>query len=99
VKPVHFSDPAAAELSAAVQWYEKRRAGLGAEFFDAVTTTIALIQSHPEVGAVRPGRLASRQFKVHRFPYRVVYRLRDDDSYVVAVAHSSRRPDYWKHRQ
>jgi len=98
VKPVHFSDPASAELAAAVRWYEQRRIGLGAELFDAVAATIELIRSHPEAGVRRPGRLPSRQFNVHRFPYKVVYRLRDDDIYVVAVAHSSRRPDYWRHR-
>jgi toxin ParE1/3/4 len=99
VNPVHFSDPAAAELAAAVQWYEQRRVGLGAELFDAVTATITLIQSHPEVGALRRGRLATRQFNVHRFPYKVVYRIREEDIYVVAVAHSSRRPDYWRDRR
>jgi hypothetical protein len=35
---------------------------------------------------------------VNRFPYNVVYRIRDDDIYVVAVAHTSRRPNYWKDR-
>ena len=99
MKPVHFSDPASAELSAAIRWYERRRDGLGAELFDAVVATIDLIQSHPEAGALRPGRLSSRQFKVHRFPYKVVYRVREHDIYVVAIAHSSRRPDYWRDRQ
>jgi plasmid stabilization system protein ParE len=98
VTPVHFSDPAAAELIAAVQWYEQRRVGLGAELFDAVAATIELIQAHPEIGAERRGRRPSRQFNVHRFPYNVVYRIRDDDIYVVAVAHSSRRPGYWRRR-
>lgn len=41
MKPVHFSEPASAELAAAVQWYEHRRLGLGAELFDRVTATIA----------------------------------------------------------
>jgi len=27
-----------------------------------------------------------------------VYRVRDHDMYVVAVAHTSRRPGYWKDR-
>ena len=41
---------------------------------------------------------SSRQMTVHGFPYRVVYRIREHDLYVVAIAHTSRRPDYWKHR-
>jgi plasmid stabilization system protein ParE len=71
VKPVQFSDPAAAELAAAVRWYEQRRVGLGADFFDAVASTIELIRSHPEIGAERRGRSVSRQFNVKRFPYKL----------------------------
>jgi plasmid stabilization system protein ParE len=60
VKPVRFSDPAAEELAAAVRWYEQRRVGRGADFFDAVASTIELIRSHPEIGAEGRGRVVSR---------------------------------------
>ena len=40
MKPVYFSDPASAEFTAAVRWYEQRRVGLGAELFDAVVATV-----------------------------------------------------------
>jgi plasmid stabilization system protein ParE len=98
VKPFQLSDPATAELTDAIRWYEQQRAGLGAELFDAITETIDLIRTHPEIGALRATRRPSRQLRVNRFPYSVVYRIREDDVYVVAVAHTSRRPDYWKHR-
>lgn len=98
MKPVRLSEPAAEELAAAVRWYEQRRVDLGADFFDAVASTIELIRAHPEIGAERRGRVASRQFSVHRFPYKVMYRVRSDDIYVAAVAHSSRRPGYWANR-
>jgi plasmid stabilization system protein ParE len=98
VKPLQLSDPATAELIDAVRWYEQHRAGLGAELFDAIVETINLIRTHPEIGAPRATTRLSRQLRVNRFPYNVVYRVRDDDVYVVAVAHTSRRPDYWKHR-
>jgi hypothetical protein len=32
--------PAAEELEAAVRWYEERRAGLGAEFYEAIVRTM-----------------------------------------------------------
>jgi plasmid stabilization system protein ParE len=60
--------------------------------------TIDLIRAHPEIGAPRPASRPCRQLRVNRFPYNVVYRIRELDIYVVAVAHSSRRPDYWKNR-
>jgi len=33
-----------------------------------------------------------------RFPYTVVYKIRGDVIIVVAIAHQSRRPGYWHHR-
>ena len=98
MKPFHFSAPAAEELTEAVRWYEHRRPGWGGKLFDAVTRTIERIQRHPEIGALGVGRLPSRHFRVQGFPYKVAYRIREDDIYVVAVAHTSRRPGYWKDR-
>jgi toxin ParE1/3/4 len=99
VKPVQFSAPASNELIEAIKWYETRRGGLGRDFYDAVVQTIELIRTHPEIGTPRSGRLPNRQLRVARFPYNVVYRVREDDVYVVAVAHTSRRPGYWKDRR
>lgn len=98
MKPVEFSGPASDELIAAIAWYEEQRVGLGRELFEAVTATIDLIRTHPEIGAARPTRHPSRQLRVSRFPYNIVYRIRDQAIYVVAVAHSGRRPGYWQHR-
>jgi toxin ParE1/3/4 len=98
VKAFHISGPAAAEFSAAVSWYEAKRSGLGGEFYDAVLRAVDLIRAHPEIGALRRGRLAHRRFSMTRFPYTIAYRVRQSDIYVVAIAHTSRRPDYWKDR-
>jgi plasmid stabilization system protein ParE len=98
VRPFQFSSPASEELTAAVRWYERRRPGLGGEFYDAVVRTIERIQQFPEIGTLRSGRLPHRRLRVPRFPYTIAYRVRDHDIYVVAVAHNRRRPGYWKNR-
>jgi toxin ParE1/3/4 len=98
VKSVRFGQPASEELAEAVRWYEMRRSGLGGDFYDAIVRTIDLIRTHPEIGTARTGRLPNRQLRVPRFPYRIIYRIREEDIYVVAVAHTSRRPEYWRHR-
>jgi len=98
VTPLQISEPASLELAEAVRWHEERRPGWGGRLFDAVAGTFALIESFPEVGSPRRGRLPSRQLKVRGFPYIVAYRIRPADIYIVAVAHTSRRPGYWKHR-
>jgi hypothetical protein len=95
VKPLRIGQAASAEFAEAVRWYEQKRTGLGGEFFDAVTHAVELIRARPEVGAVT-GR--TRSWRLARFPYRLVYRVREDDVYVVAIAHMSRRPGYWIHR-
>jgi toxin ParE1/3/4 len=98
VKPLRLSEPASLELAEAVRWYEERRPGWGARLFDAVSHAIDLIERHPEIGSPRKGRSTPRQLSVRGFPFVVVYRIRPDDVYVVALAHTSRRPGYWKDR-
>lgn len=98
MKPLRISEPASLELAGAVRWYEERRPGWGGRLLDAVSSTLALIESYPEIGSPRRGRIPARQLKVRGFPYVVTYRIRPDDVYIVAVAHTSRRPGYWKGR-
>ena len=98
MKPFLFSDPASEELAEAVRWYEERRLGWGGRLFDAVAHAIDQIREYPEIGSRRAGQLPSREFRVSGFPYKVAYRIRDEDIYVVAIAHTSRRPGYWMDR-
>jgi toxin ParE1/3/4 len=85
------------EWAAATRWYE-RRPGLGGDFHDAVVAAVALIEAHPEIGSLSAGRMPTRHLTLSRFPYRIVYRVRTHDLYVVAIAHAKRRPGYWRHR-
>jgi plasmid stabilization system protein ParE len=96
VKPLQISEPASRELAEAVRWYEERRPEWGARLFDAVSRAFDLIEQHPEIGSPRKHRAAVRQIAVRGFPYLVIYQNRPDDTYVLAVAHASRRPAYWK---
>ena len=98
MKPLQISEPASRELAEAVQWYEDRRPGWGARLFDAVSRAFELIERHPEIGSPRKSRTAVRQLAVRGFPYFIVYRSHSEDSYVIAVAHTSRRPGYWNDR-
>jgi toxin ParE1/3/4 len=89
---------ASKEFAAAVRWYEKQRPGLGGEFFDAVVHATSLIQAQPEIGTLSPDR-RTRRVLVERFPYQVVYRLSADEIVIVAIAHTKRRPGYWRNRR
>ena len=95
-------DPAAEEeLRAAVAWYEMQRQGLGAQFFAEVGRLLDLILRHPGIGSPVPrvrAEYGTRRVPLRRFPYFVVYRERDEDVHIIAIAHISRKPGYWRHR-
>jgi toxin ParE1/3/4 len=40
----------------------------------------------------------TRRFLLRRFPYSIVYRLCGEEIQVVAIAHTKRRPRYWRDR-
>ncbi|SDS32396.1 type II toxin-antitoxin system RelE/ParE family toxin [Opitutus sp. GAS368] len=66
--------PAAeADLAAARDWYEQRRAGLGLEFLDETARALHELKQEPE----RP-RLYYRNFRrvfLRRFPYKIFYQV------------------------
>jgi len=95
---LHTAKPASEELAAAVRWYEERRVGLGAEFYDAIVRTMDRISQMPEAGSPF-GRLKARRMLVAGFPYQIVYRLDSDDIRIVGIAHLKRRPGFWRHRR
>ena len=87
---------AQAELEEAAAWYETQRTGLSAEFLDEFDKGIRLISEHPK--AWKPVGRRVRQYRLNRFPYGIIYQLREDEIFVVAVAHLHRRPGYWRRR-
>jgi len=98
---VRFEDEADAEYREAGHWYEERRTGLGAEFFDAVDAALGYIVRLPHAGARVPrvsADLPVRRAPVKRFPYHVIYLEERETIRVLAVAHDRRRPGYWTTR-
>lgn len=98
MKPALIAAAASEEWAGATRWYEERQPGLGATFHGAVVAAITLIETHPELGPVSARRPVTRELTLAGFPCKLVYRVRADDLYVIAVAHARRRPGYWRHR-
>ena len=92
---VRIAASATAEFVEAVRWYEDRRRGLGAAFFDAVSAVLSRIEEHPNIGAPFAEGHRIRRVLIVGFPYQVVYTVRPTERVVVAVAHLRRRPKYW----
>jgi plasmid stabilization system protein ParE len=96
VKRVTYLIIAEIELAEAAQYYNNQQSGLGKTFLEAVRAAEERIQRHPEAWALHGKPV--RGCRVAPFPHRMLYRELPDRIQVVAVAHPSRRPGYWKNR-
>ena len=94
--PVVFRPPARKELDEAIDWYERKRVGLGAEFGNRVREVLARISATPELHGVVYKDI--RCALVHRFPYAVFYRVKWNRVRVIAVFHCKRDPRIWQRR-
>jgi hypothetical protein len=94
---VEYHPLADQELSAAAVFYGSQASGLGAEFLDEVLRSETFVTEYPFAGReLGPGL---RRFPLRRFPHDLIYELRDDVLWILAVAHQRRRPGYWQDRQ
>lgn len=89
-------EPARVELQEAIDHYNQKKAGLGAEFEQEVDQAIERILMLPH--AWTPLRNNIRRCRTNRFPYGIVYHPRDDEIIVLAIMHLHREPDYWENR-
>lgn len=99
--PVIVLDQAEEELRDAEAWYEDQAAGLGGEFRGAIDSAMAEIEARPSL-ARRVLHVASsvdaREIPVERFPYKVVFLVEAEVTWILAFAHHRRRPGYWRTR-
>lgn len=89
------------ELHAAGDDYERAQSGLGYEFADEYDRVLAAVLADPTgypQDEDAPPDVEARHRLFGRFPFRIVYTVRESGVYILAVAHTSRRPDYWHHR-
>lgn len=85
------------ELREAVDYYEKRLAGLGGRFFDEVESCFYSIQGSPSRFPFHK-RTPVQRCLARQFPYVIFFQVLDDRISILAVAHAKRRPDYWARR-
>jgi plasmid stabilization system protein ParE len=79
-----------------VDWYSARSAEAAGEFIRNVRATITIIRKSPRLWAL--GKDNCRQAPVQKYPYRVIYQEIGGLIEIVAIAHASRRPGYWRDR-
>ena len=94
---VVFQRVAAEEFHAARKWYSERSVQAADRFQAAVEVAVDRIKVDPQQHPKIVGEY--RQVRIVRFPYVLIYRsVSDEKILIVAVAHTSRQPDYWQDR-
>ena len=93
---IEFHPRAVDEARAARRWYAHRSAAAAARFLVELDDALSQIAAAPQQWS--PYLHGTRFYRLHHFPYLVVYRELPGIVRVVAVAHTRRRPGYWRRR-
>jgi plasmid stabilization system protein ParE len=92
-----FHHEAAAEYDAAFDWYLARSPDAALKFDTEVDRALVQIIQAPQRWAIGPH--STRRFLLRQFPFTLIYREKTSaDIQILAVAHTSRKPGYWKRR-
>ena len=95
---LRFHRLAAKELRKAERWYARRSLRAVEGFTDQVALASDRICDHPGIGS--PYDVIFREVKLGRFSYKFVYELiTANEILILAVAHTRRRPGYWRRRR
>lgn len=93
---INYHPDAIDELINAAKFYESNQVNLGCRFLDAVDISLATIRKNPLLWP--SDKLGRRKCIIRKFPYLLIYKLSDKFVYILAVAHTSKKPDYWELR-
>ena len=93
---ITFLAPAKAELRDAVAYYNSQSEGLGYEFASEVRRTIERIIQYPDAWYQLSPR--TRRCRTNRFPYGIIYQIKNETLIIIAVMHLSRHPQAWWER-
>jgi len=91
-----FHPAASAEYEADIRFYKKRQPGLQHRFVASVEEAIGRILEHPERWRMIEPDI--RRCLTRIFPYSVIYSVQGETVFIIAIAHGSREPGYWKDR-
>lgn len=101
MRKVRILEEASQEAIEAAAWYEYEQPGLGAEFFAAVDTAIDIIEENLtplSPLSKKAGNTGARRLILQRFPYDIIAIEQPEEAVIIAVAHHSRKPGYWRKR-
>jgi toxin ParE1/3/4 len=95
-KHVVFHPEALYDLIDAAHYYEACAEGLGDRFLDNVEKALHVISGNPLLFVA--DELGKRKYVLKKFPYLIIYKIKEDCIYILAAAHGKRKPGYWESR-
>lgn len=96
MKQVIIDSEAENELSESVIFYERSKPGLGLDFERAAHEAVLTIQADPTRHPLEKD--GTRRLVMERFPFIVRYVDLPGTIWILAFAHTSRNPGYWRRR-
>jgi len=93
---LRLSTAARRERLEATRFYRDRSPAAATRFNDELRRTLDRLITYPQGGAPVDDEI--RHAPLHGFPFSVVYAISEDSIDVIAVAHDSRDPAYWRDR-
>jgi plasmid stabilization system protein ParE len=94
MKKARFVPAARREFLTEATYYNEVRPNLGSEFIAAVEAAIVRALRFPLSGS--PSSAETYRVFVKGFPFSIFYRPDNNGILIFAIAHSSRKPNYWK---
>jgi plasmid stabilization system protein ParE len=89
-----FTNRARLELLEAGVYYARENRQLLLDLNDEIERAICYLCEFPRAAKLIDRN--HRSYKIQRFPYSIIYRLEDNGLVIVAIAHGSRNPGYWR---
>ena len=84
------------EFNEAFRWYATQSFQAALQFEDELREGLLEIEMHPDRFAKY--LFGTRVYMLAKFPYVIVYTNELDRYVVIALAHTKRRPGYWRRR-
>ena len=90
---IEILDIASKELDDAYEYYENIYSGLGSKFIEEFESCLKRISNNPE--AWQAFSQYTRRCLFNKFPFSIIYNIRQDSILIIAIACNHRAPFYW----
>ncbi|QKF74408.1 putative toxin-antitoxin system toxin component [Aliarcobacter faecis] len=92
-----FHLEAETELNTYIDYYEECKQGLGLDFANEIYKTIQRIIDFPKAWQILNDDI--RRCLTNRFPFGIIYYLKNDEIIILAIMQLNRKPNYWNSRK